>query len=151
MHIVLIALALAGEPAPVAPPESRANEAAAVVAGAAAAGFVGGALIAVPALFSLLPLGVFVAAPLALLALGGGAALGAFVGELPFGRVGTSAVVAGIAASGALVGTTSGALVGGFFGGNDTGLFVGALVGGALGGLVGAASAGGLSSLWLTP
>lgn len=135
---------------------SRAQDAAWTVAGASAAGFVGGALFAVPLMLSL-PFGVEVALAVGLPALAFGAAFGAFVAELGVARLSTSFAVSSFAGGGALLGSGVG-LVAGFGVGalvkrepSDPAPILGAIVGGALGGIGGTAVSGGLGALWLTP
>ena len=140
-----------GESAP-----SRSEDAAWTVAGASAAGFVGGALFAVPLMLTP-QLGIELGLAIGLPALALGAAFGAFVAELGVARLSTSFAVSGFAGGGALLGSGVG-LVTGFGVGilaqskpNDPAPILGAIVGGALGGIGGAAVSGGLSALWLTP
>jgi hypothetical protein len=138
---------------------ARAEEAAFTVAGAATAGFVGGMLIAGPALLATAPLlGPFVAVPIAILVLSAAGAFGAFVGELAFARLGTAGLVAATAAAATALGTTIGVLAGAALGSladrsgeARVGLLLGGVVGGVALGLVGAAAGGGGGALWLTP
>lgn len=120
-----------------------------VVAGASAAGMVGGALFAVPAFLSLVSTtGPFVALPVAAGLFGVGAAFGGFLGELAYTRIGTSLAVGGLAGGGAIVGSSLGALGGGLLGGaigaatarpgsfdDLAGVVLGGLAGAAVGGL----------------
>lgn len=135
---------------------ARSVNAAWTVAGASAAGFVGGALFAVPLMLSQ-PFGIEVGLALGLPSLALGAAFGAFVAELGSARLSTSFAVSGFAGGGALLGSGLG-LVAGFGVGtlaqtkaNDPAPILGAIAGGALGGLGGASLSGGLGALWLTP
>lgn len=138
---------------------ARAEQAAFTVAGSSAAGFVGGMLVAMPVMFSLVPIASpFFGVSVAAVILAGGAALGAFVGELGFARVGPSALVAGTSAAGALVGVLAGGALGGLLGGavdtarqGGVSLVLGALAGGIVGGIVGAVGGGAGGASWLTP
>lgn len=140
-------------------PSARAEQAAFTVAGSAAAGFVGGMLVAMPVLFSLLPIASpFFGVPVAAVILAGGAALGAFVGELGFARVGPAALVGGMSAAGSVLGVFAGGALGGLLGAavdtapqGGVSLVLGALAGGIVGGIVGAAGGGAGGALWLTP
>jgi hypothetical protein len=118
-------------------------------AGAAAAGFVGGALFAVPTLFGLLPAGPLVAGAVAIAIVAGGAAFGGFLGALLHARVMPSLGVAAISAGGAILGASAGAALGALAMSADssTGFLI-AIGGSALGGLAGAA-AGGALGVWL--
>lgn len=171
MHGVITALALValvaaqdaegpknGGQAPDLQEPSRAENAAWTVAGASAAGFVGGALLAVPFMSALIgPLGLEVALAVGLPTLALGAAFGAFVAELGSARFSTSLAVSGIAGGGALLGTAGGMVAGFGIGtlaqtkADDPAPLLGAMVGGALGGLAVGAASGGLGALWLTP
>jgi hypothetical protein len=147
--------ALATPEAQLAPLPPTAEGTAWTVAGASAAGFVGGALIAVPAVLSL-PFGPLIGLSIGLPALALASAFGAFVAELGAARVPTALLVSGIAAGGTLLGTTLGVLAGWSIASiastNDgVGPALGALAGAAVGGLAGSATGGGVGALWLTP
>lgn len=145
------------------PQDQRVSEAAWTVAGASAAGFVGGALFAVPAMLSSSfdPLiGMAIGLPVLALA----AAFGAFVAELGVARVSTAAAVSAFAGCGTLLGTGVGLLAGWGIGTSigssissgaaphdDVAAALGAIAGAAVGGLAGSAVGGGLGALWLTP
>lgn len=166
--LVVVALGALGGTGPADPAESIEGpstpvavdeNAARTVAGASAAGFVGGMLVAMPTLLSLLPVaGPYVAASVAALMLAGGAAFGAFVGELAYAPIGSSALVAATGAAGALLGLFGGGALGGLLGaavesqprGGATAI-LGALAGGVIGGIAGAAGGGAAGSAWLTP
>jgi hypothetical protein len=152
---LVVALALASA-TPAESEEPRSTAAAWTVAGASAAGFVGGALFAVPLMLSQ-PFGVEVGLAIGLPAFALGAAFGAFVAELGYARLSTSFGVAGFAGGGALLGGGLGVVAGFGVGSlakgapNDPAPILGAIAGGALGGIGGAALSGGLGALWLTP
>ncbi len=141
--MLLLLLSLACVTTPAAEPDATpADVELQVVAGAAVAGVAGGALLAVPVLFSVLPLGgPFVAAPVAMAIVGVTAGFGAFLGELLSARLPWAAAVGGTTLVGVVVGASAGAAVaGGLASINQPGstVFLAALVGGAAGALLGA-------------
>jgi hypothetical protein len=146
---------------------ARGRQAAFVVAGSAAAGFVASGLLVVPVLLSLTDsAGPLVALPIGAAIAFAGTGLGAFVGEIAFAPVLPSLGVAGLSGAGALVGAGVGAAAGGFLGygigvavaaqepggfQDLVGILVGGFLGGVGGGIAGAAGAGALGAVWLTP
>lgn len=152
--VTLAVHATSSSAAPHSEPD-RSLEAPSVVAGASVAGFVGGALFALPAVLALAnptgfgPVAAFGAGALAVAA---GAAFGAFLGELSYARLWPSSIVAGIAALGAATGAVVGGLAGAAVSnGGAGGVLFSALVGAAIGGVGSSAAAGALASSWQTP
>lgn len=122
-----------------------------VSAGAAAAGFVGGALLAMPTLFSVLPLGgPLIAAPVAIAIVGAGAGFGGFLGALMHARLLPSLGAGGITFGAVALGAGAGVGAAAFLtsSADTTTVFLAALAAGALGGLTGAAL-GGAWGTWL--